>query len=218
VIDCHLVTSPGEREDWRAAALASLAAEGLAPRVLEATGNAAQSRRVALATAPPQATYVTWCDPDDVVTPGALDAVRRTMQAQPGAGLYCTFEHYIDERGERIGSQAADLIATPRSIAAHPLTAHHLLVIRADLLPRLLPGMARHATGEGWYLAAAAAALGGVVRVPSWGYSWRQRPDIATSSSVAPRACIHPKISKTCHFSKLLPIAPSLWRKGRKNS
>lgn len=174
-----MVCAPGERADWRAEALASLAANGVTPRIVPATGNAAQSRRVALLARDPAADYVSWCDPDDTVPPGTLPALLDAMQREPGAGLYFTDEAYTNEAGQVIGEQPAARLATAQAIAAHPLNAHHLTVIRADLLPALLPVMARHASGGNWWLAAGAAHLGGCVRVPVIGYRWRIRPGSA---------------------------------------
>ena len=179
-LDIHMLHMPDDSVDWQEWACGSVRAQGGTVRRVASIGTAAASRVAALYAAPVDAEYCTWVDSDDIITPGTLDAIDAAMQAQPGAGLYFTDEAFTDYLGLATQVQAPDRTVTQADIEADALTAHHLVVIRRDLLATLLPLVRTDRIGEGWQLAAGAAALAGFVHVRHLGYHWRQRPGSAT--------------------------------------
>lgn len=120
------------------------------------------------------------CDQDDVWLPRKLSSLMTALGSATMA--YCDSE-LIDAAGSPLGVRLSDFwhmqdLTDPVSFAPTNCVSGHAMIFRRELLERALP------VPEGffhdWWLAAAAAATGGIVYLPQALVRYRQHPHSVT--------------------------------------
>lgn len=167
MIDVQVILSGREEPGWLRECLDSLSAEPVRVHFGRAIPGDVSAARCAVWDRC-GGEFISFVDPDDVVRPGAFAACLETLQYHAEAGGCCTWEDVIRADGSPICRPRPAL--TRQALLADPKTAHHLLVVRRRVYEsvRVLAPRALH-----WGLAIGAFYLGGLVRVPMAGYSWR---------------------------------------------
>jgi len=124
MIDIHVLTHSGTRQDWLDQCLASLASEPCTVHVVEGfTGHIGRGRALGytLGAHP----YVGFVDPDDYVLPGVMSACL--------AGLE---KHSAVVTKERV-------LYADGSMHPHPKRGHHIAVYRREVVTPVLPFLER---------------------------------------------------------------------------
>lgn len=171
-IDVHLLTLD-ERDDWRAACIASLADAPIRLHVLPGLRDRLGEARAAgfRAGVLPLVSFV---DPDDTYNPHAFAALADALDADTMLGMVYGHEVRTDAEGMQIGLN--DACYSRADHAIKPQHVHGLMVFRrAAVLPHLhlLDG---DPVPE-WTLSRLVAAARGISRVPVVSRYWRQHPD-----------------------------------------
>lgn len=170
MLSAHVIHSPSNPREWGVRCLESLGQAGVLVVNAPARPNLNQLRLELFdSTATP---LLTWADPDDWIEPAIVPALVDAVEA--GALAAVSDEHVVDMDGSLI--RHGEGWGQPLSIdavRASPLPAHHLVVFNRELLRHARPHIERFPVGVEWLLVATAASLGGLVKVPKLGYSWR---------------------------------------------
>lgn len=122
--------------------------------------------------------FLSFVDPDDITAEGAFQACLAGVEEKAGV---CTLENYLSAAGNVLATQIRN-----EDAAASPLYAHHLLVVRRSVYEAVRPLVINKTHGIEWALAVAAQELGGLVRLPITGYSWRRHPNQAFLQDCTP--------------------------------
>lgn len=173
-LDLHMLYDCA-RPEWRETAIASIEAQGFQPRLVASVpGDINTARLIAFDTA--KAEWLSWVDSDDIVLPGALDALTSALTSSVDGA--CTDEDVIRADGSFLCHGLAhgkDL--TVDTVLSSPRAAHHLMAVHRSVVDRMRPHIKRYPRGIEWMLAFGAATGRGLKRVPFTGYQWRQHPD-----------------------------------------
>lgn len=150
MIDIHVLTYSGTRQDWLDQCLASLDREPCTVHVVEGVEGGVgpgRAKGYGLGEHP----YVGFVDCDDYVIPGVMDRCLRAIQKHDAA---CSLE-----RAEFNG----------RPFFRKPRAGHHLFVVRRSVVEPLLPKIA----AANWLADKMLAHALKPVTVPFVGYVWR---------------------------------------------
>jgi len=166
----HVIHSPDNPREWGVRCLESLdQAEVLVVNAVAAPNlNRLRLELFDSVKSP----LLTWADPDDWIEPAAVPALIEAVKG--GALAAVSDEHVVDANGNliRLGEGWGEPLSID-AVRASPLPAHHLVVFNRELLKHARSHIERFHFGVEWLLVATAASLGGLVKVPTLGYSWR---------------------------------------------
>ena len=184
LIDCHILTLPGDNPDWRAELERDLAKQPIRTHWLAGIPGqigAARAAGLALGNAP----FVSYVDPDDRVIGGTYEKLLAALQANPGAPFAWAGEQRVDADLMPIGQpQVWPQGYDQRRHRNYPgAYCHGVVLIRRSALPPVLPALrACHIGAEGVMLAHLAGVQAPIaperrpVHLPIVGLLWRDHP------------------------------------------
>lgn len=171
-----LTFTKGDRPDWLHQCVQSVSEQlpSTAFHEIVECGSYAETDKQRLASIT-KAKFIVFVDDDDYVINDSISKCLRAIK-ETGAGIAFTDEFLIKENGEPVRK---DAVVRSRvmynNIYTQPTTVHHLAVIRTEaILPRediLSLGLDSRID---WLMKGSAALRGGAVRIPEFGYCWRQ--------------------------------------------
>lgn len=166
MIDCHVITLPTDNQEWLSQCLKSLEHPEVTVHLVEGVvGNIGIGRAEGFSLGTND--YVTFADPDDWLEVGAWD---RVISEMGDTGL-CTSENVVFN--DKIPRHfKADYIDNTNYLAAH-----HLTVLRRDLVTPVLKNLNRYSGGSEFHLMKEATKEHRIKYLFEHLYNWRQHPN-----------------------------------------
>jgi glycosyltransferase involved in cell wall biosynthesis len=167
-IDVHILTVPG-RDQWLQECLASLGGQPVnVYTVPGVVGHVGRGRERGYRQGDSE--WVSFVDDDDLVLPGAFDAMLAAIREFPAARAFFGREEMIDERGNVILRAAADVKRRPYRWIDF---AHHLAVYHRETLYGCLDRFLEIPVRPEQYMASWFRKNHVCVTLPTMTYQWR---------------------------------------------
>lgn len=171
MIDVHMLIGLTERAEWRRKMHRQMLAEGVPLHVEQAIRDQTNAARLA-AFEHGICDWVSWVDPDDEIIPGIFETLAGVLASRPDAVGAFTWEAHISETGKTLMAS--------NSGQPLPQRAHHLVVVRRDLIAQIRAEASAAAHGiEQMIVAAARRSDRAFIEIPRVGYRWRLHRDNA---------------------------------------
>lgn len=182
-VDMHVLAYSG-KSDWLEQALASLEYEPCNVQIVHGgfDGHIGLARAHAFSLG--SAEYVSWCDDDDWVLPGALHACLGYLEGHYGCvGVYTDY-YVVDELGEVIGEKRKGDWSPIKQLTSATEVLHLHVMRRAAVMAHLAE-LIHWPTYEEYVLCGLLAGHGYWRHIPVFGYAKRLRPRAVSSQRLA---------------------------------